>query len=100
MLRPPSAFTIIGWTLTLVMFLYVMLIIVPDARANTPAQPRLVLELEDEDVKILEYETPLMICHLAVAEVSMIGTQIVLTCVRNTDEQRIQAPQDRGDGQP
>lgn len=80
-------FTIIGWVLAILMALYVSLVIVPSANADTPNRARLMLEIEDENLRIFEFETKRMLCYISIMDVRMIGAQHTLTCVRKDSEE-------------
>ena len=86
MRRPcPSNFTVLAWILAFVMMIYLAVIVVPAAQAGNHLEKpraRLILEIKDEKLRIFEYETPRMLCHISVMDVSMIGSQATLTCVR------------------
>jgi len=86
--RRPSTFSVISWILVFVMALYVSLVIVPDAQASTPPKPRarLLLEIRDERLRVFEYETDKLMCHISVIDVKMIGSQASITCVRKDDQ--------------
>jgi hypothetical protein len=80
-----NSFTLLGWILAIVMFLFLSLVIVPKASGNDwtrPPRARLLFEIKDERVRIFEYETPRMLCHLSIIDVKMIGSQASVSCVR------------------
>lgn len=81
-MRRPSQFTILGWILAIVMFAFLALIVVPKAQAQEKPRARLLLEIKDEKLRIFEYETPRVLCHFAIVDVKMIGSQGTLTCVK------------------
>jgi len=90
--RPSSNFTILGWVLFVVMVLYVALITIPSARADEPTpRAKLILEIRDEKLRIFEYETSRLLCHVSIVDVKMIGSQVSVTCVRK-DEHRHTKP--------
>ena len=86
------------------MTLYVALLVVPPAQAGDwtrPPRARMIFEIKKERVRIFEYETPRLLCHLSVIDVKMIGSQASISCVRKDvpkyrDTDPIQVPL-RGD---
>ncbi len=71
--------TVLGWLLVAVMFAFLSLVTVPAARSQ---EATLLLEIEDEKLRIFEYETPRLLCHISIIDVKMIGSQASVTCVR------------------
>ena len=83
-MRGMSKFALLGWLLAAVMWLYLALVIVPTASANVPEerpQARLLLEIKGEQLRIFEYETKWLRCHIAIIDVRVIGSQLSHTCV-------------------
>ena len=74
-------FDALCWTLVAAMAIYVLLIVVPGAKAGTPPSADLLVEIEGADLRVFEYETASLICHVAIMEVRMIGAQAAVTCV-------------------
>lgn len=67
--------------LVVVMFMFFALIILPDAKAEgKPFAAHLILQIEDEELRIYEYETPRMLCHVSIIDVKMIGAQASVSC--------------------
>jgi hypothetical protein len=88
--RPSRNFNFMGWVLVVLMALYFMLIIVPKANGEEPRpKARLLLEIKEEHVRIFEYETPRMLCHVTIITVRMVGAQVTSTCVRKYDPHRV-----------
>lgn len=89
-MRRPSDFTLLGWILVALMLLFMATVVVPQAKAQT-ASARLILKIESEKLRIFEYETRWLRCHVSIIDVRMIGSQAAITCVRK-DERRHETP--------
>jgi len=77
--KRPDTFTLLGWILVFLMLAFLSLVVIPEAEAQ---EARLLLEIESESLRIFEYETPRMLCHVSIVDVKMIGSQASVTCVR------------------
>ena len=78
-------FGALAWALVIVMFLFLSLVIVPEADGSDwlrAPRARLLLEIKDESVRVFEYETPRVLCHISIVDVKMIGSQASISCVR------------------
>lgn len=51
-------------------------------------EAELILEIRDEKLRIFQYETPTMICHISIIDVQMIGAQASVSCVAKNVEER------------
>lgn len=90
-------FNFLCWILAAVMFMYLSLVIVPEAKAGPSPRAELILEIADERLRIFEYETERMLCHISVVDVKMIGSQITNTCVLKEKPKNDRTLSPRGD---
>lgn len=81
-----EAVTFWGWILVALLALYFILITVPNAEAGHPKkeEPRgeLIFEMKSHELRIFVYEDNNVRCYVSVVDVSMIGLQTAISCVR------------------
>lgn len=55
--------------------------------AEPPARYKaeLILEIRDEKLRIFQYETRELLCHISIIDVQMIGAQASVSCVRKDE---------------
>ena len=92
--RQERAIRVLGAVLSALLFIYTALIMASQAHAEGPPKykVKLILEIRDEKLRIFEYETPLMRCHVSIIDVKMIGSQASVSCVRNDEAYRRDLP--------
>lgn len=84
-MRRPDSVTILGWILVFILALYFFLITVPNAEASRPKEePRgeLVFEMKNHELRVFLYQDDTVRCYVSVVNVSMIGLQTAISCVR------------------
>ena len=85
MRRRPDSVTLLGWLLVLVLALYFFLITVPGAQAGTKREEpkgELIFEMKSRELRIFVYEDVNVRCYVSVVDVSMIGLQTAISCVK------------------
>jgi len=61
------------------------------ATATEPSaryKAELILEIRDEKLRIFQYETRELLCHISIIDVQMIGAQASVSCVRKDGNRR------------